>query len=107
MGRRARGGGGRGEKKEEEPAVKRRRSEVLAARCCRIRRRSLAVKLLGEDLNKNFASCILVVLLVSLLVGSCISLCRSRHCWRVFWIENCIAVMIYAIYIDLELEHEC
>ena len=75
MGRRAgRGGGGRGEKKEEEPAVKRRRSEVLAARRCRRRRRSLAVKLLGEDLNKNFASCILVVLLVSLLVGSCMSL---------------------------------
>ena len=75
MGRRAgRGGGGRGEKKEEEPAVKRRRSEVLAARRCRIRRRSLAVKLLGEDLNKNFASYILVVLLVSLLVGSCMSL---------------------------------
>ena len=31
-------------------------------------------KLLGEDLNKIFASCILVVLLVSLLVGSCMSL---------------------------------
>ena len=74
MGRRAgRGGGGRGEKKEEELAVKRRRSEVLAAQRCR-RRRSLAVKLLGEDLNKNFASCILVVLLVSLLEDSCMSL---------------------------------
>ena len=72
MGRRAgRGGSGRGEKMEEEPAVKRRRSEVLAAHHCRRRRRSLAVKLLGENLNKNFVFCILVVLLVSLLVGSC------------------------------------
>ena len=75
MGRRTgRGGVGHGEKKEEEPAVKRRRSEVLAARRCRRRRRLLAVKLLGENLNKNFAFCILVVLLVSLLVGSCMSL---------------------------------
>ena len=98
MGRRAgRGCGGRGEKKEEESVVKRGRGGG-----------GHGEKLLCEDLNKNFASCILVVLLVSLLVSSCISLCRSRHRWRVFWIENCIACdNICYIYIDLELEHEC